>query len=245
MIWNPNRHCRTGQTSSPRKKRLRPPPEFSVAAALRTRDNRKNLSDHIPRTRPRSPPPEGARHRRLHNAGRRSRRRRSPPFSKARICSASRRPEPARRQRSRFRSCSASNTNRQPPLRKGVRALILSPTRELATQIAESFRTYGRTWASPSPSYSAVSPHKPQRDALARGVDVLVATPGRLLDHMGERNVTLEGTEILVLDEADQMMDLALFVRCARSWRRCRIAARACSSRRPCRTRSGHSPPNS
>ncbi|MBA4130393.1 MAG: RNA helicase [Hyphomicrobium sp.] len=104
------------------------------------------------------------------------------------------------------------NTNRQPPLRKGVRALILSPTRELATQIAESFRTYGRHMGfSVAVVFGGVA-HKPQRDALARGVDVLVATPGRLLDHMGERNVTLEGTEILVLDEADQMMDLG-FIR--------------------------------
>jgi ATP-dependent RNA helicase RhlE len=104
------------------------------------------------------------------------------------------------------------NTNRQPPLRKGVRALILSPTRELATQIAESFRTYGRHMGfSVAVVFGGVA-HKPQRDALARGVDVLVATPGRLLDHMGERNVNLEGTEILVLDEADQMMDLG-FIR--------------------------------
>jgi ATP-dependent RNA helicase RhlE len=104
------------------------------------------------------------------------------------------------------------NANRQPPLRKGVRALILSPTRELATQIAESFRTYGRHMGfSVAVVFGGVA-HKPQRDALARGVDVLVATPGRLIDHMGERNVTLEGTEILVLDEADQMMDLG-FIR--------------------------------
>ncbi len=104
------------------------------------------------------------------------------------------------------------NANRQPPLRKGVRALILSPTRELATQIAESFRTYGRHMGfSVAVVFGGVA-HKPQRDALARGVDVLVATPGRLIDHMGERNVTLKGTEILVLDEADQMMDLG-FIR--------------------------------
>jgi ATP-dependent RNA helicase RhlE len=102
--------------------------------------------------------------------------------------------------------------NRQPALRKGIRTLILSPTRELATQIGESFRTYGRHMGfSVAVVFGGVA-HKPQRDALARGVDVLVATPGRLLDHMTERNVTLEGTEILVLDEADQMMDLG-FIR--------------------------------
>lgn len=104
------------------------------------------------------------------------------------------------------------NANRQPALRKGVRALVLSPTRELATQIAESFRTYGRHMGmSVAVVYGGVA-HKPQRDALARGVDVLVATPGRLIDHMTEHNVVLEGTEILVLDEADQMMDLG-FIR--------------------------------
>ncbi|MCU0954534.1 MAG: DEAD/DEAH box helicase [Hyphomicrobium sp.] len=104
------------------------------------------------------------------------------------------------------------STNRQPPLRKGVRALILSPTRELATQIGESFRTYGRHLdMSVAVVFGGVA-HKPQRDALARGVDVLVATPGRLIDHMTERNVVLDGTEILVLDEADQMMDLG-FIR--------------------------------
>ncbi len=101
---------------------------------------------------------------------------------------------------------------RQPALRKGTRALILSPTRELATQIAESFRTYGRHMGLTVAVVFGGVAHKPQRDALSRGVDVLVATPGRLLDHMGERNVVLDGTEILVLDEADQMMDLG-FIR--------------------------------
>ncbi len=102
--------------------------------------------------------------------------------------------------------------NRQPALRKGVRALILSPTRELATQIGESFRTYGRHMGlSVAVVFGGVA-HKPQRDALNRGVDILVATPGRLIDHMTERNVVLDGTEILVLDEADQMMDLG-FIR--------------------------------
>ncbi|MDX2308152.1 MAG: DEAD/DEAH box helicase [Hyphomicrobium sp.] len=104
------------------------------------------------------------------------------------------------------------DANRHPAPHKGVRALILSPTRELATQIAESFRTYGRHMGfSVTVVFGGVG-HKPQRDQLSRGVDILVATPGRLIDHMTERNVTLEGTEILVLDEADQMMDLG-FIR--------------------------------
>ncbi len=102
--------------------------------------------------------------------------------------------------------------NRKPPMRKGIRCLILSPTRELASQIGDSFRTYGRHMdLSVAVVYGGVG-HKPQRSALDRGVDILVATPGRLIDHMTERNVSLEGTEILVLDEADQMMDLG-FIR--------------------------------
>ena len=96
--------------------------------------------------------------------------------------------------------------------RKGCRALVLSPTRELASQIAESFRTYGRHLGlSVATVFGGVGP-RPQIQALARGVDILVATPGRLLDHMGERHAVLDGTEILVLDEADQMLDLGFVV---------------------------------
>ena len=95
-----------------------------------------------------------------------------------------------------------------PPIRKGARVLVLSPTRELASQIAESFRTYGRhVGLSVAVVYGGVA-HGPQRAALARGLDVLVATPGRLIDHMQEGNVDLRGTEVFVLDEADQMLDL-------------------------------------
>ncbi len=98
--------------------------------------------------------------------------------------------------------------NRRPAARKGCRVLVLSPTRELATQIAESFKTYGRhLGVSVAVVFGGVG-HRPQVVALAGGVDVLVATPGRLIDHMEQRNVMLEGTEILVLDEADQMLDL-------------------------------------
>jgi ATP-dependent RNA helicase RhlE len=96
----------------------------------------------------------------------------------------------------------------RPAPRKGCRALILSPTRELATQIADSFRTYGRHFGFHVAVVFGGVAHRPQIQALARGVDVLVATPGRLLDHMGERNAVLGSTEILVLDEADQMLDL-------------------------------------
>ena len=98
--------------------------------------------------------------------------------------------------------------DRRPAPRKGCRVLVLSPTRELASQIAESFRTYGRhLQLSVAVVYGGVA-HRPQIQALSHGVDVLVATPGRLLDHMQERNADIKGTEILVLDEADQMLDL-------------------------------------
>ena len=97
---------------------------------------------------------------------------------------------------------------RRPPLRKGCRALILSPTRELATQIADSFRSYGRHLGITVAVVFGGVGHRPQVAAMARGVDVLVATPGRLLDHVGERDIDLRGTEIFVLDEADQMLDL-------------------------------------
>jgi ATP-dependent RNA helicase RhlE len=94
------------------------------------------------------------------------------------------------------------------PQPKTCRALILSPTRELASQIADSFRAYGRHMKlSVAVVFGGVG-HRPQIQALARGLDVLVATPGRLLDHMGEGFARLGDTEIFVLDEADQMLDL-------------------------------------
>jgi ATP-dependent RNA helicase RhlE len=96
----------------------------------------------------------------------------------------------------------------RPAPRRGCRVLVLSPTRELATQIADSFRSYGRHLSLTTTVVFGGVGHRPQIQALARGVDVLVATPGRLLDHLGERNAAIEGTEILVLDEADQMLDL-------------------------------------
>lgn len=98
--------------------------------------------------------------------------------------------------------------DRRAALRGGARALILSPTRELASQIAESFRTYGRhTGLTVAVMFGGV-PFRPQVNAMTRGVDILVATPGRLIDHLDQRSVNLSGTEILVLDEADQMLDM-------------------------------------
>ncbi len=94
------------------------------------------------------------------------------------------------------------------PNPKTARALILSPTRELALQIAESFRAYGRYMnLSVTTIFGGVG-EGPQIQTMKRGIDILVATPGRLLDHVRQRNVTLGQTEILVLDEADRMLDM-------------------------------------
>ena len=89
-----------------------------------------------------------------------------------------------------------------------VRCLVLVPTRELAAQVAESFRTYGAGLSlSIALVHGGVGEH-PQIKALARGVDVLVACPGRLVDLMGRRLAKLDAVEVLVLDEADHMLDL-------------------------------------
>ncbi|MDB5415942.1 MAG: helicase [Rubritepida sp.] len=93
------------------------------------------------------------------------------------------------------------------PPRGGCRVLVLSPTRELASQIAESFKSYGRHMGFSVATVFGGVGHAPQQRALARGVDILVATPGRLMDHMQTRNARLDHTQILVLDEADQMLD--------------------------------------
>ena len=97
---------------------------------------------------------------------------------------------------------------RKPAPRRGCRVLVLSPTRELATQIAESFRTYGKHLGVTVATVFGGVKYGPQMKALAIGVDVLVATPGRLIDHLGEKTANLGECEIFVLDEADQMLDL-------------------------------------
>jgi len=95
---------------------------------------------------------------------------------------------------------------------RGPRALVLAPTRELAIQIAEAFRTYGRhLHLRYAVVYGGVG-QRPQVEALRRGVDVLIATPGRLLDLMGQGHVRFDGLRHVVLDEADRMLDMG-FVR--------------------------------
>jgi ATP-dependent RNA helicase RhlE len=91
---------------------------------------------------------------------------------------------------------------------RGCRMLVLAPTRELAAQIAQSARDYSKgTGLSVLTVFGGTSLYKNKQD-LARGVDILVATPGRLVDLMDSHHAVLMGLEILVLDEADQMMDL-------------------------------------
>jgi len=91
---------------------------------------------------------------------------------------------------------------------KAIKAIILTPTRELAIQIDESFAAYGRhTGLKHLVIYGGVS-QNPQTDALRRGVDILVATPGRLLDLMNQGFVRLDNIRMLVLDEADRMLDM-------------------------------------
>jgi len=90
----------------------------------------------------------------------------------------------------------------------GCRMLVLSPTRELAAQIAQSFRDYGRFMKLSVEVIFGGVPINRQIKALSRGVDIVVATPGRLLDLIDQRAFTIKDTEIFVLDEADQMMDM-------------------------------------
>jgi ATP-dependent RNA helicase RhlE len=101
---------------------------------------------------------------------------------------------------------------RRHPGKKGTRCLVMAPTRELASQIAESFRSY----AAGSPIRVALMfggvPKPRQARAVDNGVDVLVCTPGRLLDHLNDRAVNLGNVEVLVLDEADHMLDLGFII---------------------------------
>jgi len=88
------------------------------------------------------------------------------------------------------------------------RALVLAPTRELAEQVDYAIRTYGRGSGLFSALIVGGMPHAPQNAMLRRGVDVVVATPGRLMDHVRFGTVALDAIEVLVLDEADRMLDM-------------------------------------
>lgn len=92
--------------------------------------------------------------------------------------------------------------------KKPIRSLILAPTRELAIQIGESFADYGKFLPLQHAVIFGGVGQKPQTDALRRGIDILIATPGRLLDLMNQGFVDLKHVEIFVLDEADRMLDM-------------------------------------
>ncbi|HMN45854.1 MAG TPA: DEAD/DEAH box helicase [Povalibacter sp.] len=91
---------------------------------------------------------------------------------------------------------------------RAPRAVVLVPTRELAAQVADSIKSYGKYLQLRTITIFGGVSINPQIDALRRGVDILVATPGRLLDHAQQGNVDLRSVEILVLDEADRMLDM-------------------------------------
>ncbi|MDT8441763.1 MAG: DEAD/DEAH box helicase [Desulfuromonadales bacterium] len=100
------------------------------------------------------------------------------------------------------------------PSRRGdaIRALVLTPTRELAAQVEASFRLYGQYLPLRTTVIFGGVNIRPQISALRAGVDILVATPGRLLDHVGQKTIDLSKVEVLVLDEADRMLDMG-FIR--------------------------------
>ncbi len=95
-----------------------------------------------------------------------------------------------------------------PKGKKAVRALILTPTRELAAQVGESVRTYGKHLPFRSTIIYGGVGINPQKEALRRGVDIVIATPGRLLDLVGQKALDLSHVETLILDEADRMLDM-------------------------------------
>ncbi|MBP1756987.1 MAG: box helicase domain protein, partial [Firmicutes bacterium] len=98
--------------------------------------------------------------------------------------------------------------DKDPSAHKNIRSLIITPTRELALQIYESFCTYGKfTRLKYCVVFGGVS-QKPQEEVLQRGVDILIATPGRLNDLMSQRLIDLSHLKILILDEADRMLDM-------------------------------------
>jgi ATP-dependent RNA helicase RhlE len=91
---------------------------------------------------------------------------------------------------------------------RGPRSLMITPTRELAQQIGAAVKTYGAASSIETVIIHGGTPLGPERDELSFGCDVLVATPGRLLDHIKRGNADLSRVEVLVLDEADRMLDM-------------------------------------
>jgi ATP-dependent RNA helicase RhlE len=102
----------------------------------------------------------------------------------------------------------SSNGNHKGHPKRPIRALVLAPTRELAMQIGDSFTTYGKYTGLSNTVICGGVGQNPQVKTLRRGVDILIATPGRLLDLIGQGHVKLNQVEMLVLDEADRMLDM-------------------------------------
>src|SRR5665213_3610305 len=118
--------------------------------------------------------------------------------------------------------------------KKRVRSLIVTPTRELAIQIGESFKAYGRhTGLTCTVIFGGVN-QNPQTAALRVGVDIVIATPGRLLDLMNQGHLTLRDVEIFVLDEADRMLDMGFIHDVKNCWLLCRKKDNHFSFLQPC-----------
>ncbi|WP_229513186.1 DEAD/DEAH box helicase [Massilia sp. AB1] len=94
------------------------------------------------------------------------------------------------------------------PARHPVRALVLTPTRELAVQVADNVAAYSRHTPLRSTVVFGGMDMKPQTETLRRGVEIVIATPGRLLDHVEQKNISLAQVQMLVMDEADRMLDM-------------------------------------
>lgn len=105
-----------------------------------------------------------------------------------------------------------SELKRGPKNQKMIKALILTPTRELATQIGESFSVYGKNLGLKNIVVFGGVPQKPQIKALREGIDILIATPGRLLDLVNQEHINLHHVQFFVLDEADRMLDMGMVV---------------------------------
>ena len=102
----------------------------------------------------------------------------------------------------------ARNPNPRDGVQRVIRALVLSPTRELAAQIGDSFKKYGSNLNMRGTTIYGGVNQRPQVRALQQGVDIVVATPGRLMDLINQRALTLSNVEVLILDEADRMLDM-------------------------------------
>lgn len=119
--------------------------------------------------------------------------------------------------------------------RRRIRSLILSPTRELALQISENIDAYSQFTDLRSFAIVGGVSQRSQERALERGTDILIATPGRLMDLMNQRLVDLQHVQILVLDEADRMLDMGFINDVKKLFRRCRASAKRCFSLQQCR----------